>query len=263
MIGTRVSLVVRALSKRELPLNQSTMQPPQFKQPKFLSILLESRAPFEFASLAWNINTLKNVPKGHGRIVLLIPGYMADDHSMRPLGYYLSHIGYNVHYAELGRNQGDVEQDIVRLQSRVSALSAELHDEPITLIGWSLGGVLAREATRLMPITVEEVITLGTPIVGGPKFTALGKRYVKQKKIDIDALELDIHQRNMIGFKQPVTSIYSKTDGVVSWQASIDCYNKQAKNVEVSGSHLGLGVNPDVWKLIAYTLAEPKAALSA
>ena len=230
--------------------------PPQFSQPSFLNRLLETRAPFEFASLAWNLKELTNVPKGDGRSLLLVPGYMADDHSMRPLGYYLSYIGYDVHYAELGRNRGNVEEDIVRLQNRTRSLSEDLGNNTISLIGWSLGGVLAREVTRLLPDTVREVITFGTPIVGGPKFTALGARYIKQKKINIHELEQDIHRRNTLGFKQPVTSIYSKTDGIVSWQASVDRYNQQAKNVEVTGSHLGLGLNHDVWRLIAYTLAE-------
>jgi hypothetical protein len=237
--------------------------PPQLSQPSFFNLLLESRAPFEFASLVLHLNALKSVPRGSGKTVLLVPGYMADDHSMRPLGYYLSHLGYDVHYAELGRNRGHVEEDIVRLQNRTTALSKHLDNKAIALIGWSLGGVLAREVTRLLPTTVSEVITFGTPIVGGPKFTALGARYIKERNIDIEEMELDIHQRNQLGFEQPVTSIYSKTDGIVSWEASVDCYNAQAKNVEVTGSHLGLGLNHDVWQLVAYTLADNTKATQA
>lgn len=240
-------------------LDQALSKPPQFKRPSMFYTLLEPRAAIEFLSLAWHLGELRNVPRGNGRSLILVPGYKADDHSMRPLGFYLTQIGYDVHYAKLGRNQGDVELDIERLKVRVQTLSSELCDIPITLIGWSLGGLLAREVTRILPKIVDEVITFGTPIVGGPKFTVIGQRFIEQKQLDMEALEQDIHERNTLGFEQPITSIYSKTDGIVSWRASIDRYNSQAKNVEVTGPHLGLGLNPDVWKLVAYTLAESSA----
>jgi hypothetical protein len=90
--------------------------------------------------------------------------------------------------------------------------------------------------------------------VGGPKFTTVGKRYAKGNNIDLEEFELDVHQRNSIGLTQPVTSIYSKSDGVVGWQASVDIYNQHAINIEVNGSHMGLGVNPKVWLTIAEVL---------
>ena len=73
--------------------------------------------------------------------------------------------------------------------------------------------------------------------------------------MDLKQFEKEVHARNSLGFRQPVTSIYSRTDGVVGWRASIDSYNPQARNVEVSGSHVGLGVNPQVWLEIADTLS--------
>lgn len=217
-------------------------------------MLLEARAPLEFASLGLCIRSLLNAPKGDGRPLILIPGYLASDRSMRPLGAFLKYLGYVVHYPEMGRNMGKVNTDMLRLGARAQAIYRESKGQKVTLIGWSLGGVIARETTRLFPDAVNEVITMGTPIIGGPKFTSIGKQYVLANNINIDEFELDVHQRNSIGFSQPITSIYSKTDGVVGWQASVDVYNKQAKNVEVNGSHLGLGVNPQVWKIIAKTL---------
>lgn len=230
--------------------------PPQCEKPSLLSILLEARAPLEFASLGLLIRSLSNAPKGDGRPVLLVPGYLASDISMRPLGAFLSHLGYRVYYTEMGRNMGKVNTDMMRLGARTESIYTQLDGHKVTLIGWSLGGVITREAARLFPKSVREVITLGSPIIGGPKFTSVGKRYVKANDIDMEAFELDVHQRNSIGFKQAITSIYSKTDGVVGWQASVDTYNKHANNIEVSGSHLGLGLNPKVWKIIAKTLHE-------
>ena len=235
-------------------MNIELIKPPQFSKPSLFDILREVRAPFEFASVALHFHALRQAPRGNGRAVLLVPGYLADDHSMRPLGAYLKYLNYDVYYTELGRNMGKVNADMMRLGDRVESVSQSVGGEKVTLIGWSLGGVLTREVARLFPDVVQEVLTLGTPIVGGPKFTSVGKRYAKRNNIDLDEFELDVHQRNSIGLTQPVTSIYSKSDGVVAWQASVDIYNHQATNIEVNGSHMGLGVNPKVWLTIADVL---------
>ncbi len=132
---------------------------------------------------------------------------------------------------------------------------SELNSQPTTLIGWSLGGVIAREVARLYEPLVCEVITLGTPIIGGPKYTAVGKRFADTSNLDLDTFEHEAHDRNSMGIKQPVTSIYSKLDGVVGWQASVDVYNEQTRNIPVLSSHFGIGVNGRVWRLIADTLA--------
>jgi pimeloyl-ACP methyl ester carboxylesterase len=235
-------------------LNIDLSLPPQFPKPTLLDILREVRAPFEFASLAFHAHALSHAPKGNAEAVMLVPGYLADDYSMRPLGAYLKYLGYDVYYTELGRNMGKVNTDMMRLGKRVESVSQALDAKKVTLIGWSLGGGLTREVARLFPDVVQQVLTLGTPIVGGPKFTSVGKRYAKLNNIDLEAFELDVHQRNSIGLTQPVTSIYSKSDGVVGWQASVDIYNQQAINIEVNGSHMGLGVNPKVWLTIADVL---------
>jgi len=237
-------------------LNIDLSLPPQLSKPTLFDIIREVRAPFEFASIALNVSALSKASKGDGRAVMLVPGYLADDFSMRPLGTYLQYLGYFVYYPEMGRNMGKVNTDMMRLGNRVESISQKLDGKKLTLIGWSLGGVLTREVARLFPNVVEEVLTLGTPIVGGPKFTSVGKRYAKRNNIDLEKFELDVHQRNSIGLTQPVTSIYSKSDGVVGWQASIDTYNPLANNVEVTGSHMGLGVNPEVWLTIADVLGE-------
>jgi pimeloyl-ACP methyl ester carboxylesterase len=203
-------------------LNIDLSLPPQLSKPTLLDILSEVRAPFEFASVVLHIRALSKAPIGDARAVMLVPGYLADDYSMRPLGTFLKYLGYDVYYTEMGRNMGKVNTDMLRLGDRVGAVSRGLNGEKITLIGWSLGGVLTREAARLFPSIIQEVLTLGTPIVGGPKFTSVGKRYAKANNINLEKFELDVHQRNSIGLTQPVTSIYSKSDGVVGWQASVD-----------------------------------------
>lgn len=237
-------------------------EPPRFRPPSALATLLELRAPLEWASLLVKAPSLAGAPRGDGRPVMLLPGYRADERSMRPLHAFLQALGYDAHHWGLGRNVGDVEGDIRDVGARTTAISDELGDAPVTLIGWSLGGVVAREVARLFEASVREVITLGTPIVGGPKYTVTGRRFAERTKLDLDAFEWEVHERNSLGIRQPVTSVYSRTDGVVHWRASVDVYNPQARNVEVSGSHFGLGVNARVWRVIAEVLAERGARRS-
>ena len=222
--------------------------------PSRFATFMEFRAPFDWATLLIRAPQLALAPKGDGRPVMLIPGYQADEASMRPLARYLGYLNYDVYDWSFGRNQGDVEKDIQRVGQRAADLHEQL-EQPVTLIGWSLGGVSAREAARLFEPSVREVITLGTPIIGGPKYTAVGKRFAEKANIDLDRFEQEVHQRNLIGIRQPVTSIYSKLDGVVGWRASVDIYNPQARNIPVLSSHFGLGGNARVWRIIADTLA--------
>jgi len=227
---------------------------PTCQPPSKLNSFREISSPIDWFKTLSKLPKLLKLPKGDGRPIVLVPGYLADHLSMWPLQRYLHKMHYNAYHWELGRNRGKVDQDIVRLGERVMQLSAALDQQPITLIGWSLGGVLSREVARLYPEAVREVITLGTPITGGPKYTAVGKRYAKRNNLNLDEFEQQVLARNQIGFRQPVTSIFSKTDGVVGWQASVDVYNAHARNIEVNGTHLGLGINPKVWEIIVNTL---------
>lgn len=227
---------------------------PTARVPSRFATALEIRAPLDWASVVLRAPQLLLAPRGDGRPVMLLPGYGADESSMRPLQKYLDYLGYDTYDWSIGRNKGDVEGYIQRAGERVKALHADLDGAPVTLIGWSLGGVVARETARLFEPYVREVITMGTPIIGGPKYTAIGHRFAKQNGIDLDAFEIKVHERNSIGIRQPVTAIYSKSDGVVGWEACVDVYNPHARNLRVNSSHFGLGVSGKVWKLIAETL---------
>ncbi len=227
---------------------------PQAQPPSRLATMLEARAPLDWMSVLFRAPQLALAPRGDGRPVMLLPGYGTDESSMRPLGKFLEYLGYDVHEWGIGRNRGDVEGYI----QRVGELAREIHEDregvQVTLIGWSLGGVVARETARLFEPCIREVITLGTPIIGGPKYTAAASKFAKQANIDLDAFEIEVHERNSIGITQPVTAIYSKSDGVVGWRACIDVYNEHTRNIRVSSSHFGLGVHGRVWRLIADTL---------
>lgn len=225
------------------------------RAPSRLATWLELRAPLDWATLLTGAPGLARAPRGDRKPVMLIPGYRADESSMRPLRRYLEFLNYDVYDWARGRNLGDVDAYVQHVGERAREIQREVDGQAVTLIGWSLGGVIARETARLYPKLVREVITMGTPIVGGPKYTAVADRFAKIANIDLDEFEKEVHERNLVGLKQPVTAIYSKTDGVVGWRACIDSYNAHARNIEVNCSHFGLGANSRVWQIIAEALA--------
>ena len=229
-------------------------QPPVCQPPTKLLTALEARAPLDWLSVLLYSPHLIFARRGNGAPVMLVPGYMTSELSMRPLKLFLNKIGHNAHDWELGRNRGNVRQDVERVSLILSELY-EHYEQPVSLVGWSLGGVISRELARLHPEKVKQVITMGTPISGGPKYTFFGNNFKRNDNLDIDQIEREIHERNLLGITQPITSIYSKSDGIVGWKASLDRYNPQADNIEVFSSHLGLGINGKVWRIIADKLA--------
>lgn len=221
--------------------------------------IFEARALFEFSSLLPAIPSLLTLPRGDGRPVMALPGFGADDTSTWPLRKFLARLGYRPMPWGLGVNS-DPEVMAERLLDRMDSLQGA--DEKITLIGWSLGGVVARLVAQQAPTSVREVITMGTPVEGGPKYTSIAGIYARGQGIDLDDLEARAHSVNAQGIKTPLTVIFSRTDAVVGWRAAIDRYNPQARHVEVRSSHLGLGANPTVYRIIARTLAGERVQLA-
>jgi pimeloyl-ACP methyl ester carboxylesterase len=130
------------------------------------------------------------------------------------------------------------------------------YQEPVALVGWSLGGVLAREVARERPAIVRCVVTLGSPVIGGPKYTKAAPFYERILNEDLDAIEQIIDKRNQIPIRVPITAIYSRRDGVVSWEACIDRYNEHCRHIEVDATHLSLGFDPKILKLVSRAIAE-------
>lgn len=230
-------------------MQTETTQPPS--QPNRLNTILEVTAPLDWLSLPLRLNTLRQAPSGDGRPVLLIPGYLSSHRAMVPLASFLRSKKYDTYHWRQGLNRGDIYRYVDILGERLE----DEFNEPVTLIGWSLGGVIARELARLYAPKVREIITMGTPIIGGPKYTIAGNQFARDRKIDLDEFEDYAHTVNSLGLKQPITAFYSKRDGIVSWEAAIDTYNPHARNIEVDTTHLGIGANADVWVEIAETLA--------
>ena len=191
--------------------------------------------------------------------VAVFPGFSAGDLSTLVLRRHLQKDGYQVHRWRLGVNRGDVPDLIPQVVSVTESLFAH-HREPISLVGWSLGGVLAREVARERPELVRSVVTLGSPIIGGPKYTRAAGFYKNVLRQDLDEIEKEVHARNQIPIDAPLTAIYSKRDKVVQWEACIDHFNPHCAHIEVDASHLSLGFDPRVLRLVSSKLRNPAAA---
>jgi pimeloyl-ACP methyl ester carboxylesterase len=212
----------------------------------------ELAAVLELPRLAWRARFLLSLPRGDGAPAIVLPGFGAGAASTAMLRAFLRGLGYDARGWGLGRNRGDVAGTVPRLIARAEALHAE-RGEPLRLVGWSLGGVLARELARERPELVARVVTLGTPVVGGPKYT-LAAEFYRRQGVDLDALETQIAEREKLAIERPITAIYSRRDAVVAWQACIDRGNPSVRHVEVEATHAGLGFNPEVYELVARAL---------
>jgi pimeloyl-ACP methyl ester carboxylesterase len=217
------------------------------------SLLREAEAVVEILRFPARAPQLARQPRGRGEPVLVLPGFGAGDLSTLPLRSYLRWLGYGVEGWGLGTNRGDVPDLIPKVTERVVG-RADREGRPVRLVGWSLGGYLAREAARERPDAVERVVTLGTPVVGGPKYTAAAGFYTRHG-VDLDEIEAGVEARNRVPLRVPVTAIYSRSDAVVAWEACIDSSGNDVEHVEVRSTHLGLGLSPDVYGVVARRLA--------
>ena len=189
-------------------------------------VMREARGLIELPRLLLRFPSLARQPRGNGEPVLILPGYGAGDGSTMILKGYLRLLGYRARGWGLGRNTALSVDSLPRLLRRLGNLSRR-SKQKVAIIGWSFGGYLARELARERPDLVRLVITLGTPVVGGPKYTVAAESY-RKRGIDIEAIAAEVEQRNrMANLEVPVVAIYSRKDAMVAWQACIDSHNSQ------------------------------------
>jgi len=228
---------------------------PTHKPPSKALQLLELRAFSEFGAALALLPLLRRAPRGDGHPVLVLPGLIASDTSTQPLRAYLADRGYEVHGWGLGRNLG------LRpgIESKMKARLRQIHRDSgrkVSLVGWSLGGVFAREIASAVPDAVRNVITLGSPIRGNPRSTNAWRVYELASGQSIDDPKL--RRPREAAPPVPTTSIYSRTDGIVAWQCCVETATDHTESIEVMGSHCGLGVNASVLYAVADRLAQPE-----
>jgi pimeloyl-ACP methyl ester carboxylesterase len=215
-------------------------------------LLDEWRIAVQIGRLVSRLPRLADAPRGDGAPALLVPGWKAPEWTMSPLRTYLRLLGHDARHWGLGTNTGDPEPDTEALLPRVEAL-AEATGRRVALIGWSLGGVIAREVARELPDAVSAVVTYGTPLVGGPSYTLAARAWGRDECARIAAMAEESDRTNPI--QVPVTSIFTRRDAVVAWGACIDRTTPGAAHVEVASTHVSLGVDPDVLRSVAERLA--------
>ena len=233
------------------------MRPSQAMNFRLMAALFsESRAIFELNAFFSMRMLMRAFPKGDGHPVLFLPGFMASDFSTRPMRRLFKDLGYTSSGWDLGRNMIVNEEREADMQALLRQFNAA-HGRKVSIVGWSLGGLFAREIAKVHPECVRQVISLGSPISGEIVHDPVHQAY---KSVNGEPSEADRSRYGSLGEAPPVptTSIYSKTDAIVPWRRSVQKSGHQTENIEVHASHLGLGVNPSVMYAIADRLAQPE-----
>jgi hypothetical protein len=224
--------------------------------PSWLYVIDPARAVAEYGLLIAALPLRQLLPVGDGHPVLVLPGLLADDASTWTLRRILRDLGYRVHGWRLGRNVGPTAATVAGLRNRVLDLQSR-YDAAVSVIGWSLGGIYARNQARDTPSAVRQVITLGSPIhLAHESQSRAGRAFDRYAHLHVVPRELPL-EFGVGALPVPATSIYSRYDGIVAWQACLDSPSARAENIAVVGSHFGFGHHPAVIWAVADRLAQP------
>ena len=238
---------------------------PHTGRPSALAQTLEFRVFAEMALLPWMWPLLSMAPHGDGHPVLLLPGFMGSEVSLVGLELYLKSRGYAVQTWGLGRNVGFHAKHANALEQKIRHMHHQ-SGQPVSLVGWSLGGVFALYGAHQAAACVRNVITLGSPVsvdahgssspalvqalyrlVAHPMGPAAHSMQPRAKKL-----------REREPLSMPLSCLYSLSDGVVPPQeATVDGNPALHENIRVPGSHVGLGFNAAVLWIVADRLAQP------
>jgi pimeloyl-ACP methyl ester carboxylesterase len=244
-----------------LPGDRSESPTGRLRPPGFGLLLAEMRGIFEFNTSLLLSPLLMRAPKGDGHPVLTLPGFLASDLSMAPMRRYLRELGYDTYAWKMGRNIGGVSRMRAALRDRLAEIHAGT-GRKVSIVGWSLGGVYARDLALHAPDQVRCVVTLGSPFANDVRATNATRLY---EALSGEVVGDDSELRKAIAGDLPVpaTSIYSRTDGVVNWRTCLQRPSDTAENIEVHlASHTGLGVNAAALWAVADRLAQAEGQFS-
>lgn len=231
------------------------------KAPSAVLLSLEPSRGLAEWGLGWLAQSalLRLCPAGDGRPIIVFPGLGTNDWATSLLRRFLSQLGYTVYPWSRGFNLGPrqgLDAMLENLQADLNTVHAR-HRQGVTLVGWSLGGIYARELAKLEPQRVQHVVTLGSPFAGSANATN-GKALFKLLSGSDCHEDIRLQQRIAEPPPVPTTSLYSHTDGVVAWQCSTDRDTPHVRNVRVPlTSHLGLVLSPVALFTLARHLQHP------
>ncbi|WP_026776972.1 alpha/beta fold hydrolase [Polaribacter sp. Hel_I_88] len=223
--------------------------------PPLFNVLLETRAVTEWTSMFWLYPFIPKHKSEKSKPILLMPPYLGNDNSTIFVRKYLKSIGFKTYKWDLGVNMIN-SKSLPKLIEKLDEIY-EKHQEKVSLVGWSGGGIFAKIIANRYPEKVAQLITIGSPVWG-----------VKDMKTPIvRTLEFvrgaKLRERNLKFIKEldeipkvPITCIYTKTDGLIPWKNCMEAetFRDDIKNVEVFGSHCGMGANATVLLTLANAL---------
>lgn len=248
----KAQLVLKQFRLAVLMLNAQESDPPGM-----LNFIMEGRSVFEWGSMFLLQNFLPNRIDGQENPVLLLPPLFGTDFSTRFLRSYLKKQNFYAYKWKLGVN-------LIRsyylppLENRLMKIY-EKHQKPISIVGWSGGGMLGKIIANRHPDKVAQLVTIGSPVWGLDGLQTYIKglyEFLRGRPLsernekfnnEVDAVP-----------KVPITCIYTKTDGVVPWRNCLESESLRddIQNIEVYGSHSGMGANPAVLLIVAYALSQ-------
>jgi pimeloyl-ACP methyl ester carboxylesterase len=245
---------------KKSPTDHST---PDMAPPSLGLLAMEFRAFWEFGALIPFWPLLQQAKSGDGHSVLVFPGLASGDGATIPLRRYLDSLGYETQGWSQGINYGPRAGVLTNNKAQLKDAFAK-SGRKVSLIGWSLGGIYARELAKELPHMVRSVITLGTPFSGTPKSTNAWRVYelTSGRTIEREADNFNLPEAPPV----PTTSVFSRTDGIVAWQGSLQApcpRNPHTENIEVIASHVGMGLNPSAWWAVADRLGQPEGRWTA
>ncbi len=255
------------------------------REPSGIGWLLEVRTVADLARMSVAVLSSSPARAARPTPVMVLPGFGGDDRWTWPLRRTLSAAGHRPEGWGLGRNlagtdiphtqddlpsrwrverlpryrgEGCVVLLCERMLERVRRRHAEL-GERLALVGWSLGGYVAREVARDAPECVSRVVTLGAPVVGGPKYSRAAS-FFRKRGMDLGWIEREVARREARPIRVPITAIVSRSDAVVDPAATVDRVSADVRHVAIDAAHVGLVFNPKVWRLVLEALGEAPVA---
>jgi alpha-beta hydrolase superfamily lysophospholipase len=228
--------------------------------PGHLLRLLEWRTSVEYLATLAAGRRIAGWPRGDGHPVLVIPGFLAGPFSTQLLRDVLRRLNYRVYDWGLGYNMGYRASMKETLPARLHHIRQRADGRTVSVIGWSAGGIYARELARAFPDEIRSVITLGSPFRGNHRASTAWTvwRLVNRGSEATEAVSQQAQLRRAQPLSVPTTCIYSKSDGIVAWQCCTSLPAPQTENIEVRSSHLGYGHNVQTLAVIADRLAQPE-----
>jgi len=208
---------------------------------------------------------------GNRKAVVLIPGFMAGDMTLAPLAALCRWLGHKTFFTGIRSNSNCPRETVLHLERHLERIHED--EGRVVVIGQSLGGIYARELATRRPELVERVITLGSPVrlvedSANAFVLATARLVARLRNMEDGCLTQSCSCGMMLTERHPgevpTTVVYSKTDGVVHWESCIDRSGaRTVENIEVMASHVGMGVNTDVFRVVAERLARGPRPTSA